>query len=481
MVFSSAVFLFLFLPAVLCLYYLVPRRGRNAILLSASLFFYAWGEKAFVLVMLATIVANYVFGLLIDRSRDGRQAKIVVGIGVATNLAFLIGFKYANFLVDNLNHVLEAMGAATIRLAPVHLPIGISFFTFQAMSYIVDVYRGDVAAQRDLLRMALYKSLFPQLIAGPIVRYRDIAGEIAHRTIGWSDFAAGTRRFIIGLGKKVLIANTLAVPADAIFSVSSAQLTSSLSWLGIVCYSFQLYFDFSGYSDMAIGLGRMFGFHFRENFIYPYVSRSITEFWRRWHISLSTWFRDYLYIPLGGNRVSPGRTYVNLITVFLLCGLWHGAKWNFVVWGGFHGVLLVAERLGLGRWLEGTTRGRAVGHFYVPFCVIVGWAFFRAENVSHALAYLGAMFGKSGGESLEFYPGMHPNNQVWLALAIGVAASMPLSAAIRDGVAALGRRGIGIVPHAGAWAAVSFYIVVLLLSVVSLASGTHNPFIYFRF
>jgi alginate O-acetyltransferase complex protein AlgI len=479
MVFSSTVFLFLFLPAVLGLYFLTPHRFRNGVLLACSLFFYAWGEKAFVLVMVATIVANYAYGLLIDRFRNESRGKMVLGVAIATNLGFLIAFKYANFIADNVNQVLGLAGVAPFHLDPVHLPIGISFFTFQAMSYVIDVSRGDVPVQRNLLRMALYKSLFPQLIAGPIVRYRDIAADIDHRVVHLSDFAEGTRRFIIGLGKKMLIANTLAVPADAVFSLPTDQLTPGLAWLGVVCYSLQLYFDFSGYSDMAIGLGRMFGFHFLENFNYPYISRSITEFWRRWHISLSTWFRDYLYIPLGGNRGSPARTYFNLALVFFLCGLWHGASWNFVVWGLFHGALLILERLGLSRLLR--SAGAPLGHIYVVLMVMVGWVFFRAATLQDSFAYIAAMLGHAQGTGIEYHVGMHLNGEIWVTLIIGLVGATPFLPILSAAFAARGTRAAPALRHVLATAAVSFHAMILWLSTLSLASGTHNPFIYFRF
>jgi alginate O-acetyltransferase complex protein AlgI len=479
MVFSSTVFLFLFLPVVLGLYFLTPDRFKNSVLLACSLFFYAWGEKAFVLVMVATIVANYAYGLLIDRFRNESRGKLVLGIAIATNLGFLVAFKYANFIADNINQVLGLAGVPPFHLDPVHLPIGISFFTFQAMSYVVDVSRGVVPVQRNLLRMALYKSLFPQLIAGPIVRYRDIAADIDQRVVHLSDFAEGTRRFIIGLGKKMLIANTLAVPADAVFSLSTNQLTPGLAWLGVVCYSLQLYFDFSGYSDMAIGLGRMFGFHFLENFNYPYISRSITEFWRRWHISLSTWFRDYLYIPLGGNRGSSARTYFNLALVFFLCGLWHGASWNFVVWGLFHGALLILERLGLGRLLRNAVA--PLGHIYVLLMVMVGWVFFRAATLHDSFAYIAAMFGHAQGAGIEYHAGMHLNAEIWVTLIIGFIGATPFLPTLSAALTARGALAAPALRQSVAAAGISFHAMILWLSTLSLASGTHNPFIYFRF
>ena len=478
MVFSSTVFLFLFLPVALGLYFLSPGRFKNHVLLACSLFFYAWGEKAFVLVMLATILVNYAYGLLIDRFRGERRSKIILGIAVATNLGFLISFKYANFLTDNLNHLLTFIGAGTLHLAPVHLPIGISFFTFQAISYVIDVSRGDVPVQRNLVRMALYKSLFPQLIAGPIVRYREVAGEIVHRVVSLTGFAEGVRRFIAGLAKKMLIANTLAGPADAIFALPPGQLTTGLAWLGVACYTLQLYFDFSGYSDMAIGLGRMFGFHFGENFNYPYVAKSITEFWRRWHISLSTWFRDYLYIPLGGNRVSEARTYFNLAIVFFLCGLWHGASWNFIVWGLFHGVLLIVERLGLSSLLA--RAWAPLRHLYVVLLVMTGWVFFRAPTLSMSVDCIAAMLGQAHGEAIDQHAGMYLNAEVVLTLIIGAVGATPVLPAVRAAVAAITER-MGAARHAVCIVEVALYSLILLLSTVSLASGTHNPFIYFRF
>ena len=346
MVFSSTIFLFFFLPLTLLAYFVVGPRGRNLILLAASLLFYAWGETVYLLVMLFSIAANYLFGLLIDRARErGSRGGTAFALAVATNLGLLGFFKYANFFVDNLNQVLPVLGLAPMDIGRVHLPIGISFFTFQALSYIIDLYRNETAVQRSLLNFALYKALFPQLIAGPIVRYRDVAREIEQRTVSLDDFASGVQRFIIGLGKKVLIANVMGRAADTIFATPAETLPATLAWTGSIAFMLQIYFDFSGYSDMAIGLGRMFGFHFLENFNYPYIARSVREFWRRWHISLSTWFRDYLYIPLGGNRHGPVRTGANLLLVFLLCGLWHGASWTFLIWGVYHGIFLVLERV----------------------------------------------------------------------------------------------------------------------------------------
>ncbi|MBE0586337.1 MAG: MBOAT family protein, partial [Desulfofustis sp.] len=332
MVFSSTIFLFVFLPLVLLSYMVAGRKFRNVILLAASLLFYAWGENVFVLLMLISIALNYCFGLLIDHSQQrGWSGKIPLILALLTNLGLLGFFKYANFLIDNLNTILINLDFEPVEMQAVHLPIGISFFTFQALSYVIDLYRGQASVQKSPINVALYISLFPQLIAGPIVRYHDVAEQIVHRTTRFDDFTYGIRRFIIGLGKKVLVANVLGRTADYMFSLPADSIPAGLAWLGAVSYTLQIYYDFSGYSDMAIGLGRMFGFRFLENFNYPYAAQSIREFWRRWHISLSSWFRDYLYISLGGNRHGATRTYVNLMIVFFLCGLWHGASWTFVV------------------------------------------------------------------------------------------------------------------------------------------------------
>ena len=389
MLFSEPAFLFYFLPLLLAAYYVCWRPLRNALLLAASLLFYAWGEGRYVAVMLASIVYNYGYGLLIARFRHTRAAGTLLAVGVAGNLLMLVAFKYAGFLVENLDVALNLFNLRPLTPPLVHMPIGISFFTFQAISYLVDVRRGTVAPQRNAVSYAMYKSLFPQLIAGPIVRYADVAHEVKQRSVDRAMFASGVERFIIGLGKKMILANPAALPADRIFDLPAAALTPGLAWLGAACYALQIYFDFSGYSDMAIGLGRMFGFHFLENFRYPYAARSVTDFWRRWHISLSSWFRDYVYIPLGGNRQGELRMYLNLMTVFFLCGLWHGASWNFVAWGLFHGAFLVIERMGLGKLLASLPA--AFGHVYTLAVVLVGWVFFRAETLGQAIEFLRAM------------------------------------------------------------------------------------------
>ncbi|HSH43057.1 MAG TPA: MBOAT family protein [Arenicellales bacterium] len=475
MVFSSAIFLFVFLPLVLAGYYLVPRALRNVYLLAASLLFYAWGEGFLVLLMLFSVALNYVGGRVIDGCRVQRSRKFALAATLAANLLLLGWFKYANFIADNLNVVLQALGLPTWGLDPVHLPIGISFFTFQAMSYVVDIYRGDARVQRNPINSALYIALFPQLIAGPIVRYHHIDEQLRERSHNMDLFASGVALFVIGLGKKMLIANPMGEVSDEIFAIPAGELTATVGWIGAVAYTLQIYFDFSGYSDMAIGLGRMFGFQFLINFNYPYISRSMREFWRRWHISLSRWFRDYLYIPLGGNRVSPPRVYVNLLIVFFLCGLWHGASWNFVIWGLIHGAFLAGERTIAGRWVS--QMWRPLQHVYVLLVVICAWVFFRAETLDYALAYLGAMFGFGAGEGLLYHAAMYVDPMTILIAASGIIGSTPLWPALRRRLADLegGWRGLADAAMIGA------LVLIIFGASLHLAAGTHNPFIYFRF
>src|SRR5262245_34022819 len=387
MVFSSSIFVFFFLPLALAIHFAAPRRFRNVALFLVSLLFYAWGEKGFVFLMLASIGLNYGIG----RWLEARNVRGVLALGIVLNLALLIVYKYANFFIANLNLILPQ----PIVYKPIHLPIGISFFTFEAIAYLVDIHRRDATAQRSPASFGLFMTLFPHLIAGPVVRYRDVAAAIASRTITSAIFASGVRRFIIGLAKKLLLANALGLTADKLFALSPDQLAPSAAWLGVVCYTLHIYFDFSGYSDMAIGLGRLFGFELCENFRYPYAATSVTDFWRRWHMSLSTWFRDYLYIPLGGNRRGPWRTCFNLCVVFALCGLWHGASWTFLVWGVFHGLFLAVERVGLGRLLEKIPS--PLRHGYTMLAVMAGWVLFKSETLGQALGYLGAMAGLSAG------------------------------------------------------------------------------------
>jgi alginate O-acetyltransferase complex protein AlgI len=479
--FTEPVFLFLFLPVLLALYYapvalgFAGPRWANWLLLAASIVFYVKGGGWFTWFILGSIAFNYLSAILVDRA--GRWRNLLLAAAIGVNLLVLGIFKYANFFADNANLLLGALGARTLAFPPVLLPIGISFFTFHAISYVVDVYRGDAKAQKSPVHAALYLLLFPQLIAGPIIRYRDIADQLARRTNRFDDFAAGVRRFIVGLGKKVLIANTVAAPADKIFAMSLVELTAPHAWLAIVCYTLQIYFDFSGYSDMAIGLGRMFGFRFPENFRWPYAADTVQEFWRRWHISLSTWFRDYLYVPLGGSRQAPARTYANLLTVFFLCGLWHGASWNFVVWGLFHGTFLVLERLGLAGQVKRLPA--PVRHAYLLMAVMVGWVFFRADTLVEALAFLKAMAGLSpAGSRTPLTIGWFLTPDVVLAILAGIVGSMPVAAAAKRW------RAARLVPESAVgadFAVVVALLLVLLGSAVQVAARSYNPFIYFRF
>ena len=476
MVFASPLFLFVFLPATLAAYFALPRRFRNGVLLIASLAFYAWGEARYVPLILASVAFNWWMGLRIAEASASRLRKRWLALAVTGNVATLALFKYANFTAANVNTLAPIFGIGPVSLAEIPLPLGISFFTFHAISYVVDVYKRNADAQKSIPTFALYILLFPQLIAGPIIRFRDIAAQLVARDARLADFAYGVRRFTLGLGKKVLIANTLGASADTIFALPGAELTAPLAWLGLVCYTLQIYFDFSGYSDMAIGLMRMFGFRILENFNYPYVSRSIREFWRRWHISLSNWFRDYLYIPLGGNRHGAGRAYLNLIIVFLLCGLWHGASWPFVLWGVWHGVFLVAERAGLDRPIA---RSAWLGHVYALAAVMGGWVLFRCDTLAHAGHYYAALLGATRADPLRHPLAQHLDGLVATTLVVAIVFATPLARRIgtwRDRLAVAPGRGAAVLTADVLWLA-----LVFAASSATLAAGTYNPFIYFRF
>jgi len=477
MVFSSVIFLFGFLPIILVIYSLTPEKHKNLTLLLSSLAFYFWGENLLVLMLLASTLANYFFALLIGRqdklspTTSGPTKKLILGLSVAVNIGLLCWYKYSNFFVQDI--LLDAAGlqnGLTQEWTTVILPLGISFYTFQSMSYVIDVYRGTVPATRNYIDFACYVTSFPQLVAGPIVRYKDIAKQLVKRTVTLDDFHEGVNRFIVGLAKKVLIANTVARSADAIYALPAQQLDAPLAWLGAACYTLQIYFDFSGYSDMAIGLGKMFGFTFPENFNYPYISKSIQEFWRRWHISLSTWFRDYLYIPLGGNRVAPWRTYANLWIVFVLCGLWHGASWNFIIWGIFHGFFLVLER---GPWGKMLAVFPAVfRHAYTLFAVMIGWTIFRADNMTVAREMLGAMFGFGKGQPATLTFSYYAGPDVLAALAVGILFSIPLW---KKTLEKIGGTTVGVLIHNVT------LVTLFILSITAVSSSTYNPFLYFRF
>ncbi len=469
MIFSSITFLFYFLPLFLILYFSLP--FKNTVLLVASLLFYAWGEVGYTLLLLVSIAVNFTFGLLIEKNVEKKHKKLMLSFGIVSNLLLLGYFKYFNFLTDNISFF------STQKT--VHLPLGISFFTFQAISYLFDVYRKQAKVEKNIFHLALYISMFPQLIAGPIVRFKTVAKQIHQRSHSLGKTSIGLRIFIIGLAQKALIANTVAVVADDVFALNETTLSIASAWLGAICYTFQIYFDFAGYSNMAIGLGLIMGFSYPKNFNYPYISQSITEFWQRWHISLSSWFRDYLYIPLGGNRFSPLRTYMNLMLVFCLCGLWHGAAWTFIIWGIYHGVFLILERAGLKNLLN--KLWQPLCHIYTLFIVIIGWVIFRAENLHQLNYYLKTMLGLNKNLSMEFSYNTYVNNSLLTTLIFAVIFSLPvftLYAKLKQKIQIKNKPILNFVTTLNLEL---FYLIVFLLSLINIASGSYNPFIYFRF
>ena len=469
MLFSSTTFIFLFLPILCALYFILCKfypknKYKNYLLLFASIFFYAWGEPRYVIIMLATIIINYIGALCLDKCP--KHKKSILTLTVLLDLGFMVYFKYFNFIVDNLN----ALFTYDFNMIQVIMPIGISFYTFQAISYLVDVYRGVVKVQKNIAKLTLYICLFPQLIAGPIVQYADVADQIEKRSENFDEIVYGVKRFIVGLSKKVLIANTLGAVADKIFDTPAESFSPVIAWIGAVAYSFQLFYDFSGYSDMAIGLGAIFGFKFLENFNYPYISKSITEFWRRWHISLSSWFKNYLYIPLGGNREGKLRTYFNIFIVFLATGIWHGASWNFIVWGLWHGFFNIFEKLTDWHKKEGKIVA-LIQHLYTPLIVIIGWVMFRSENLSYALDYIQNMFGVLKNVNSLYEISYYIGNIEIFTFIMAILCATPLFKNCVDTPKnKLVHIGLNL-----------WMIILFLLSVSSIAASTYNPFIYFRF
>lgn len=471
-VFSNLYFLYVFLPIVLLFYFLVPRFLKNTILLIASLFFYAWGEPTYVFLMLFSIFMNYIFGIAVSNSENNSWKKVWLWLAVLVNFGILGYYKYANFFVDTVNSLLHT----TFVLEKIPLPIGVSFFTFHAMSYVIDIYRNKVPVQRNFLDLSLYISLFPQLVAGPIIRYNTVAEQLKKRFIKFDDFVVGIQRFVLGLAKKVLIANPLGSVADQVFALSSGNLTTGTAWIGILAYTLQIYFDFSGYSDMAIGLGKMFGFHFDENFRYPYISQSISEFWRRWHISLGNWFRDYVYISLGGNRVTTWKIYRNLLIVWTATGFWHGASWTFMAWGFYYGIIISLEKAFLGNWL--TKLWNPLQHIYVMLLVMIGWVFFRADNFAYSLDYIKTLFGLNG----ELY-----NNQSillgldngWILL-LGILLSTPIFPYLQEKTENVSEKHFSFRIVKESFGSV-YYVLLLFIITMYLVNSTYNPFIYFRF
>ncbi|MBD9281743.1 MAG: MBOAT family protein [Clostridiales bacterium] len=463
MLFSGIPFLFYFLPCVLLVYFIVPQKGRNAVLLAASLFFYGWGEPKFLLFMVFSIVQGYVFARLIGR---GRRKKLFLTLSLVLSFALLGYCKYADFFIENFN----AVTGLSLPLLKIALPIGISFYTFQIASYEIDVYRGDVAAQHNFIDFAAYVAMFPQLIAGPIVRYRDIAPQLKERTHSLEAAASGASRFAVGLGKKVLVANVLAQLVSAY--KASAEQTALYAWLYAIAFTLQIYFDFSGYSDMAIGLGRIFGFTFPENFRYPYIAKSITEFWRRWHMSLGTWFRDYLYIPLGGSRCSRIRHIFNILVVWMATGFWHGAAWNFVFWGLFYAVLLMAEKFFL---LPALKKGRVLPHVYVLLAVTLGFVLFDAASLKDALHQLGTLFGAGTASGLGT-EALYMLRSYGVVLALAVLGATPLPAMLWKKV----QEAKSLAPVLTVAEPLCTF-ALLALCTAFLVDGSFNPFLYFRF
>lgn len=458
MVFSNVTFLFVFLPLVFLAYFLVPFRFKNGVLLAFSLIFYAWGEPVYILLMLYSIIVNYYMGIAIERYPD--KAKSTMIFTVALNLFILGFFKYYGFLMENIN----GLFGLQLPIRKLALPIGISFYTFQTLSYIIDLYRGKISCQKNLVSYAAYITMFPQLIAGPIVRYSDVAGELEHRKINLVRFGEGCERFLFGLAKKVLLANTIGGLFDTVHAMGG-NISVLTAWLGAAAYTFQIYFDFSGYSDMAIGLGKMFGFTFLENFDYPYISSSVTEFWRRWHISLGTWFREYVYIPLGGNRVSVYKHIRNILIVWFLTGLWHGASWNFILWGVYYGLLLLWEKY----IFKPRHFPEVFKHLFTMLAVVIGWVIFSADDLNGAVLTLCRMFG-IGAEGIIDRTGLYYLSTNWILLGLGLFFSMPVVKKLYQFFWRKCRLVLAV-----------FCAALFVICVAYMVTQNYNPFLYFRF
>ena len=478
MVFSSLMFLFRFLPIFILLYFVAPKCIRNTILFISSLIFYAWGEPVYVVLMLFSTIVDYTHGRLVysfKMKNELKKAKLVVASSMVINLALLGFFKYADFIIGNLN-LIPGVDIPLLHLA---LPIGISFYTFQTMSYTIDIYRGDALPQKNIISFGAYVALFPQLIAGPIVQYNTVAEQLENRKESFDDFSAGVMRFITGLGKKVLLANNIGILWDTISALPAGEVPVLMSWLGITAYAFQIYFDFSGYSDMAIGLGRMLGFKFLENFDYPYISRSITEFWRRWHMSLGSWFRSYVYIPLGGNRKGLGIQIRNIAIVWLLTGIWHGASWNFLLWGAYFGIFLILEKM---LWLDFLKKHKILSHIYTIILVWIGWAIFAFDNMADGLSYIKGMFGLNSAGFVDTQTLYYLINYL-LMFVILILASTPymrsLAFRLQNVLDDERKHPAGKVINTVLQLA--FIVFIFVISTAYLVDATYNPFLYFRF
>ena len=471
MLFSSVTFLFFFLPIVFTLYYISPKKIKNYTLLLFSIIFYAWGGILYLPLLIISIIINYIFGIQIEKYKDNnKKRKNILIISIIFNVLFLGVFKYTNFIIDNINIIFKT----SINIPIIPLPIGISFYTFQAMSYVIDVYRNDGKVQKNIFNLALYISMFPQLVAGPIVRYETIDNQITNRIHNIDKFNQGIERLTIGLFKKVIISNTVGELSALIYSLSNYQMSISVAWLGAIAYTLQVYFDFSGYSDMAIGLGKMLGFEFLENFNYPYISKSVSEFWRRWHISLGSWFRDYIYIPLGGNRVSNIKTYRNLTIVWLITGIWHGASWNFVAWGLYFGIFIMLERAFLQNILNKIPK--VFSHIYLLIVVIFGWVLFSKPDLKSAIDYMKIMIGVGEYPFINGYTTFYLS-QYWLSLTMAIILSTPIINRTKQLIIKSNKKimtAIEIIKPL-------IYFILFFITTVYLVNSTFNPFIYFNF
>lgn len=468
MVFSSLIFLFIFLPITLLVYYIVPRKFKNLALLIFSLIFYAWGEPVYIVIMLFSTVFDYTNGILISKYReDKNKARIILILSMVINLGILAFFKYYGFFIENINGIFNL--SLTAKTLP--LPVGISFYTFQTMSYTIDVYLNKIPVQKNIISFGAYVTMFPQLVAGPIVKYGEVAKQIDERVETLDKFGEGAELFIVGLGKKVLLANNIGFLWTTIKAMPISDITVIGAWLGIIAFTFQIYFDFSGYSDMAIGLGKMLGFDFMQNFNYPYVSKSITEFWRRWHISLGSWFREYVYIPLGGNRVSTAKHLRNLFVVWFLTGLWHGASWNFIVWGLYFGVILVIEKNFLLKWLEKAPK--FIANIYTMILVIIGWVFFDVETLKGALDYIKVMFGFGNNPMIDSMTMYYLEANIGLIIVLIICSTSIPTKIIKFIKKKYTTAKLFVVPV--------IYTIILIVAVAYLVNETYNPFLYFRF
>lgn len=484
MEYSSFIFLFLFMPVILGVFYLLKREAWNSFLLLVSVVFYLWGEGAFALILAGSIAGNYLFGRAVDKIDKAKFRTFVFWLAVGFNLGLLVYFKYTRFILENI-------GGDSAN-APSHLPLGISFFTFQALSYLIDIHRKTISMDRNPLHFSLYMAFFPKLITGPITSYHNLREQIlSHRSIGPDDLSEGVKRLVLGLSKKVLIADTLAVPANAIFAIPASDQTAGLAWLGILCYTLQIYFDFSGYTDMAIGIGRMLGLRLPENFNYPYVAASIKDFWRRWHISLAHWLRDYLFLPIAylvsrkikapsllGIKAENWAYFVAAFITFLLCGIWHGAAWTFFIWGAYYGVLLIIEHAGLGKKMK----RKWPTTFQIIYCqllVMIGWVIFRSPDMGYALDFIKAMAGLGSGNHLTYYPALYMNIRLFTAMIIGILGAMPVAPAIKKWLDAKSENTS--ISTASAILYNLLLALLLLASAMTMAAGTFKPFIYFRF